>query len=83
MARALRPCGTPAAYQRHLRHLEVPCDACSKAEARRSAAYRAEVAALKAAQAARRAVLAAAVYTGKPRRGVQGATQRAQLRGEL
>jgi hypothetical protein len=25
------PCGTPAAYQRHRRHLEEPCDACQEA----------------------------------------------------
>lgn len=34
-----RPCGTPAAYRRHLRHREPPCDACIMA-ARRAAADR-------------------------------------------
>ena len=29
----LRPCGTVAAYVRHLRHREVPCDACVGANA--------------------------------------------------
>ena len=29
---ALKPCGTPAAYHRHLDHHEVPCFACSEAE---------------------------------------------------
>lgn len=24
----LKPCGTPAAYRRHLRHHEPPCQAC-------------------------------------------------------
>lgn len=28
MARDLQPCGTPAAYQRHLRRGEEPCDPC-------------------------------------------------------
>jgi hypothetical protein len=28
----LRPCGTRAAYKRHLRHGEDPCDACKEAE---------------------------------------------------
>ena len=27
----LKPCGTPAAYRRHLRHGEVPCRACAEA----------------------------------------------------
>jgi len=31
MARQLQPCGTPAAYRRHLRHGEQPCDACRDA----------------------------------------------------
>lgn len=31
MARELRPCGTVAAYVRHLRHGEEPCDDCRKA----------------------------------------------------
>ena len=31
MARDLKPCGTTAAYQRHLRHGETPCDACREA----------------------------------------------------
>lgn len=29
------PCGTTAAYARHLRHGEPPCDACRKANAER------------------------------------------------
>lgn len=33
MARELRPCGTEAAYQRHLRHGEEPCEACDRAHA--------------------------------------------------
>lgn len=28
---ALKPCGTPAAYRRHLRNGEDPCDACRAA----------------------------------------------------
>lgn len=28
----LKPCGTPAAYRRHLRHGQEPCDACREAE---------------------------------------------------
>lgn len=31
----LSPHGTAAAYRRHLRHDEKPCDACTEAEARR------------------------------------------------
>ena len=33
----LMPCGTLAAYKRHLRHREVPCDACTRANAEASA----------------------------------------------
>lgn len=36
MTGPLKPCGTTAAYRRHLRAGEKPCDACRKA------AYRAE-----------------------------------------
>ena len=32
MGRAPSPCGTPAAYRRHLRHKEDPCTACKKAK---------------------------------------------------
>src|SRR5690606_29324388 len=31
--RTLKPCGTVAAYRRHQRHGEPPCDECRKAEA--------------------------------------------------
>lgn len=31
MPRELQPCGTPAAYRRHLRHGEDPCAACEQA----------------------------------------------------
>lgn len=31
MPRPLKPCGTDAAYQRHLRHGEQPCTACREA----------------------------------------------------
>lgn len=31
MARVLKPCGTEAAYRRHLKNNEPPCDACRKA----------------------------------------------------
>jgi hypothetical protein len=47
MARPLKPCGTRAAYQRHLKNREVPCQACT--EANRATAQ--------AQVAARRAVL--------------------------
>lgn len=94
MARVLQPCGTPAAYQRHRRHYEMPCQACTDAERERSAAYRAEVAAILAAAreraaaaqretalaAQRRADLAAAVYADKRR---LPARIGAALRGEL
>ena len=33
--RILQPCGTYAAYRRHLRHKETPCDACRDANADR------------------------------------------------
>jgi hypothetical protein len=36
-----QPCGTPAAYTRHLRHGETPCEPCRKANAERhKALYR-------------------------------------------
>ena len=31
MMRALKPCGTYAAYRRHLRNKETPCDECRQA----------------------------------------------------
>lgn len=33
MAREPKPCGTEAAYRRHLRHDETPCDSCKRAAA--------------------------------------------------
>lgn len=33
----LRPCGTEAAYVRHLRYGEKPCEACRKVHARKHA----------------------------------------------
>lgn len=36
MTRELKPCGTPAAYRRHLRHGEYPCEACREAELERN-----------------------------------------------
>jgi hypothetical protein len=36
VTRVLQPCGTQAAYQRHLAHHEVPCDACAMAQTHRS-----------------------------------------------
>ena len=33
----LRPCGTTAAYRRHQRHRERPCEPCRQANARRLA----------------------------------------------
>jgi len=36
---ALQPCGTPAAYKRHLSAKEVPCDACTRANTDASVAY--------------------------------------------
>ncbi len=41
MTRQLKPCGTIAAYERHLRHYEEACAACKKACAERSARDRA------------------------------------------
>ena len=32
MSRPLKPCGTTAAFQRHLYHGEAPCDACRAAK---------------------------------------------------
>jgi hypothetical protein len=31
MKRPVRPCGSYAAYRRHIAHREVPCDACRAA----------------------------------------------------
>ena len=31
MARALQPCGTRGAYQRHRAYGQVPCEACTRA----------------------------------------------------
>lgn len=36
------PCGTPAAYRRHLRHREPPCAACKAANAQAQADYQAK-----------------------------------------
>lgn len=33
MARELRPCGTEAAYRRHLRRRELACETCLRAHA--------------------------------------------------
>ena len=41
MTRELKPCGTWAAYQRHLRNQETPCTECAETCRRRSAASRA------------------------------------------
>lgn len=35
MPRELKPCGTAAAFRRHLRHEEQPCEACYEAERER------------------------------------------------
>ena len=35
-----KPCGTSAAYRRHKRNNETPCDACKEAEQERTNAYR-------------------------------------------
>ena len=55
MTSKLKPCGTAAAYRRHLRNDEAPCDECKRAvreqEQARRAAKRAE-----AVQAAREAM---------------------------
>nr|WP_211579473.1 hypothetical protein [Mobiluncus mulieris] len=34
IVRELKPCGTPAAYRRHKRHHEPPCEACREAVAK-------------------------------------------------
>ena len=77
MTRELKPCGTDAAYARHLRHRQLPCDACTAAHREHVAAYRRELEAI----LQRRADLAAAVYHGA--RGRRAARRAAQLRGEL
>lgn len=41
MARELKPCGTYAAYHRHLRNREIPCEACYAAHASRERELRA------------------------------------------
>lgn len=38
----VKPCGTPAAYMRHLRRQEPPCRECLDARAARAAAARAQ-----------------------------------------
>lgn len=38
----LKPCGTMAAYRRHRRNNETPCDDCKRAEREAKAAQRAE-----------------------------------------
>ena len=38
----LKPCGTTAAYRRHLRHHTPPCDACAAANRRHVAAMEAK-----------------------------------------
>lgn len=40
MSRALAPCGTGAAYNRHIRRGEPPCDACREANTERGRVYR-------------------------------------------
>lgn len=37
--RTLKACGTHAAYVRHLRHDEKPCEACNRENSRRSILY--------------------------------------------
>lgn len=68
MARQLKPCGTPAAYARHLRRGEEACAKCKAAMKDRAAVYRAEVAAVRQQPPPiirqRRAVLAEAVGRG-------------------
>jgi hypothetical protein len=39
-ARVLKPCGTEAAYRRHLRRREVPCEPCRLAANTAAAGYR-------------------------------------------
>lgn len=41
MSTSLKPCGTRAAYVRHLRHREDPCEPCLKANRERDADKRA------------------------------------------
>lgn len=40
MPRQVQPCGTAAAYQRHMRRAEVPCEECVVAWAEHNAAYK-------------------------------------------
>jgi len=40
MSRVLQPCGTAAAYQRHMRRGEPPCEACAVAWSEWSRAYK-------------------------------------------
>jgi hypothetical protein len=39
MTRTLRPCGTQAAYKRHLRNHEPPCDECRHGETERKRGF--------------------------------------------
>jgi hypothetical protein len=52
MTRQLAPCGTQAAYTRHLRHGEQACAACRKACRDRARQQRAAVAGRKAGEKA-------------------------------
>jgi hypothetical protein len=36
----VKPCGTTAAYRRHVRHGEAPCESCLQAERRKYEDYR-------------------------------------------
>lgn len=50
MPRELQPCGTPGAYQRHMRRGETPCAPCATAWKAYSSRYKSENAAAVKAQ---------------------------------
>jgi hypothetical protein len=61
VARQLKPCGTRAAYERHRKHSEKPCDACMKAAATHTAAKRESRPDVREAERTRQRVIARAM----------------------
>lgn len=71
MGRPSSPCGTPAAYRRHLRHKEDPCTACKKAKRDEARQQRDEARKLEALQHPTQPPLVAAPAPAAPLPGPQ------------